>query len=169
MAILDGIVSMALVIVTKKMKEDVENILVLPVWCNISGILGSLITMMALEFHRLSFPTNAKNIAYISIHSFSNILTTFSKFLAFSFGSAVISSITLNAELPMSILCQYVLFPGLQPLDGSLYDLVGTIMIIMGITLPPLVNLIMYCKSNHKQQMMADDECKTLMADIKPH
>ncbi len=165
MAILDGVFSMGLVIVTKKMQGDVENILVLPVWYNISGIVGSLIAMTVLERHHLAFPTDAKNIAYIFLHSSSNVVTTFSKFLAFSYGSSVVSSITLNAELPMSTLCQYILFPNLQPLGGSMYDLVGTIMITVGITLTPLFNLITYCKCKKAQ----DNECKSLITgDVKP-
>ena len=73
-------------------------------------------------------------------------------FVALNFGSAVVCSIAFNAEIPLRVIFQYVLVSNLQPIDGSVYDIIGASIVTVGILLPLVVDLIKLKKGAEKDE-----------------
>ena len=119
LGILAGLSDTGKAILIKKLQPEVENIFTLEVYYNLTGILVSLILMLMIEFDRLSFPTDAENVIYFTIHATSKLITSFTLQLAYYYCSALICALTLNANLPLNALCEYGLFPSMQPLSGG--------------------------------------------------
>ncbi len=146
MGILAGLADTGKAILIKKLQPEVENIFILEVYYNLTGILVSSILMLMIEFDRLSFPTDAVNIIYFTIHATSKLITSFTLQLAYYYCSALICALTLNVNLPLNALCEYVLFRSMQPLSGgNSIEMTGVCIVTLGIILCPLVNLVQYC------------------------
>ncbi len=148
LSLLDGLACTGNSILTKKLQAEIENIFILAVYYNVTSILMSLILMFATELQDLYFPTDAKNILYFTIHSTSKLISSFTLQVALYFGSAVTCALTINANLPLNALCEYLLFRSEQPLSGgNSTELAGVIIVTIGVILCPLVELIEYCKT----------------------
>ena len=136
-------------ILTKKLQPEIEDIFILAVYYNLSGIVMALILMLITERNSMSFPDDAENITYFSIHTMSKLISSFSYQIALYFGSAVACTLTLNANLTLNALCEYVLFPSLQPLGGGNWvELTGIAVVTIGILVCPLVEIFVLCRSN---------------------
>ncbi len=157
LGILDGLACTGMSIITKKLQPEIENIFILAVYYNITGLLVSLILMLAIEIDRIFFPTDVKNIIFFTIHSTSTLISSFTLQIAFYFGSAVTIALTINANLPLNVLCEYVLFRSTQPLSGgNPIELTGVGIVTLGVALCPLLDFIEHCSS--KRHVISEQE-----------
>ena len=148
LGVLDGLACTGMSIITKRLQPEIENIFILAVYYNITGILVSLILMMATELDDLFFPTDVQNIILFAVHSTSKLISSFTLQVALYFGSAVTCALTINANLPLNVLCEYVLFRSTQPLSGgNPIELTGVGIVTLGVALCPLVDFIEHCSS----------------------
>ena len=162
MGVLDGLSCTGNSILTKKLQPEIENIFILAVYYNITGIFVSLILMLTIERDDLFFPTDVENIMYFTVHSTSKLISSFTLQMALYFASAVTCALTLNANLPLNVLCEYVLFSSVQPLSGgNPIELAGVGIVTLGVVLCPLVDFIQHCSS--KQHGMNPE--KVFLAD----
>ncbi len=162
MGVLDGLSCTGNSILTKKLQPEIENIFILAVYYNITGIFVSLILMLTIEQDDLYFPTDVENIMYFTVHSTSKLISSFTLQMALYFASAVTCALTLNANLPLNVLCEYVLFSSVQPLSGgNPIELAGVGIVTLGVVLCPLVDFIQHCSS--KQHGMNPE--KVFLAD----
>ena len=95
MGILAGLASTGNTVFTKKLQAEVEDIFILAVYYNITGLLASFILMLAIELDDLYFPTDAENILYFTIHATSKLITSYTIQLAYYYCSAVLCALTL--------------------------------------------------------------------------
>ncbi len=73
---------------------------------------------------------------YVIVHCSGQVIAVFTHFAAMQFGSPTSVAITLSSEIPMRMVCQYILFRDLQPLKGGMGDIIGSVLITIGIVLP---------------------------------
>ena len=134
MGIVAGLSDTVKAVLIKKLQPEVENIFILEVYYNLTGILVSLILMLLIEFDRFSFPSDAENIMYFTIHATSKLITSFTLQLAYYYCSAVLCAVTLNVNLPLNALCEYVLFRSMQPLSGgNSIEMAGVCIVTLGV------------------------------------
>ena len=162
-----GIIEMSIVTFTKLMEEHIRHVFILSFWCSITGLLVSVIFMLILELDKLTFPTDILNLLYLATHTICTGIACVIYFVALQFGSAIVCSIALNAEIPFRVLFQYVLAKNLQPIDGSVYDIIGAVIVTLGVVLPPVVDFIKLKKVPDKDEPhLIDDRDKDWEAKV---
>ncbi len=92
------------------------------------------------------------------------MVTSITHYAALYYATAVVVNITFNLEIPLRILCQYVLFRSLQPIHGSLYDLIGGIIITLAVTLPSAYDFAVYLKDTVFEKEQSKDEGESLLS-----
>ncbi len=153
--IASGLIEMVLVVVTKQMNDDVPNGVVLSLWNGIAGLVVSTVFMCCLELHKLTFPTDVENLLYLGGHTFCTAVACVTYFVALDYGSAIFCSIALNAEIPLRVLFEYVFATDIQPIDGNVLDVLGSVVVTLGVLLPAVIDLVKLKK------VAAKDEEKT--------
>ncbi len=162
LGIVAGLSDTGKAILIKKLQPEVESIFILEVYYNLTGILVSSILMLMIELDRLSFPTDAENITYFTIHATSKLITSFTLQLAYYYCSAVLCAVTLNVNLPLNALCEYVLFRSMQPLSGgNSIEMAGVCIVTLGVILCPLVNLVKYCVEDSPEKSLLVPSAKS--------
>ena len=67
-------------------------------------------------------------------------------------------ALTINANLALNVLCEYVLFRSTQPLSGgNPIELTGVAIVTLGVALCPLVDFIEHCSSKG-QDVISEQE-----------
>ena len=161
-----GIIEMTVVTFTKLMQDHLGHVFILSFWASISGLFVSLVFMFILELDRVTFPTDIMNILYLAGHTICTGIACVIFFVALQYGSAVVCSIALNAEIPFRVLFQYVLAKNLQPIDGSVYDIIGALIVTVGIVLPPVFDVVKLKMASRKSRQT--DEAKVpLISDCR--
>ncbi len=146
LAIATGVSGNLCIAFSKILQEYLQSPLILAVWYNISGIILCGICMSIFEVNDLALPSDVKSWLFFSTHVSSNVGICITFYSATYFASAVVCNITFNLEIPLRIICQYLIFSSLQPIDGSLYDLIGGIIITLAVILPSAKDFITFLK-----------------------
>ncbi len=133
-----GVLEASTVLSSKAMGTHIEHPMILAFYFALSGIPLSFTLMLILELDRLSFPTDGTMLFYLAGHTFMTGMADVTYFLGLDYGSAVAFSIAYNAEIPMRMFFQYIAATDLQPIDGSLWDITGAVIVTCGIALPPI-------------------------------
>ena len=136
MAIVTGISGNLTTAFSRCLNQHLQTPLILAVWYNIAGTVLCGILMCIFEVNILALPSDTRGWSFLAVHVFSNVGICLTYYSAMYFASAVVCSITFNLEIPLKLLCQYVVFRSLQPINGSLYDLIGGIVITLAVILP---------------------------------
>ncbi len=139
---LSGLIQSMTVTLTKLLKDEVDHFMILTFYFVWSGLVISVTLMLIFEFHKLTFPTDLLNISYVAGNTFLTGASAVWYFVALNYGSAIVISIAFNVEIPMRLLFQYVLASHLQPVEGSVWDICGAIVVTIGIALPAVTQLI---------------------------
>ncbi len=126
----------------KRIQHDVPSIHILTFWFTILGIVSSTVAMLAIEFNQLSIPQDWINSCYLIGHVIMSSSAIIVYILAIENSPVYITSIFINALIPIDMFLQYVCFPNLQPMKGSLYDMSGAILVTVGLLAPPVVTLL---------------------------
>ena len=161
-----GIIEMTVVTFTKLMQDHLGHVFILSFWVSISGLFVSLVFMFILELDKVTFPTDIMNLLYLAAHTICTGIACVIYFVALQYGSAVVCSIALNAEIPFRVLFQYVLARNLQLIDGSVYDIIGALIVTVGIVLPPVFDVIKL-KMASRMSHQTDEAKVPLMSDCK--
>ncbi len=139
---LSGIIQSMTVTLTKLLKDEVKHFMILTFYFTWSGLFISVTLMLIFEVNKLTFPTDLLNISYVAGHTFLTGASAVLYFVALNYGSAIVISIAFNVEIPMRLLFQYVLASHLQPVEGSVWDICGAIVVTIGIALPAVTQLV---------------------------
>ncbi len=162
-ACLSGISGNLFTTMTKVLQNHLESPVILAVWYKISGMILCAILMLIFELDNICLPSEAKNWLFLAIHVSSNIATSVTYYVAFYYATAVVCNIALSLEIPFMITSQYVIFSYLQPINGSLYDLVGAGIITLAVTLPFAYDFILYVKEKRIENKRLTDEEQNLI------
>ena len=152
MAISAGISTNLYTAMTRLLQGHLKSPVILVVWFDIVSILVSSVLMLVLEINDLALPSNANGWLYFALHLLASLTAT-TYYIALYFATAVVCNITFNLEIPISMLCQYVIFAHLQPIDGSLYDVIGGSIITFGIVLPSIYDFKQYLMERKLQSI----------------
>ncbi len=128
-----GISGNALSIITKLMHGKLDSVFVLTTLYILSGMSSAVLFMLDLELNHLTLPADRESWVYVIVHCAGQVIAVFTHFAAMHFGSPTSVAIALSSEILMRMICQYVLFPDLQPLKGGMGDIIGSILITIGI------------------------------------
>ncbi len=124
------------------MNDYVDHVLVVNFWYIIMSSLFSFIMMLVLEYERLTLPFQWDDIAFVTAHAITTGVGHLFWFTWIEFLSFIAIALIMNAEIPLKILCQYFLFPQLQPIKGGIFDFTGAIIITLGLTFPPISDML---------------------------
>ncbi len=151
LAFITGISGSLCIAFSKFLQDYLETPVVLAVWYNTFGMIICGLFMFMFEVNDLAIPFDFSGWAYLSLHVFSNVGISITFYLATYYASAILCNITFNLEIPLRILCQYVIFTSLQPIDGSLYDLIGGMIITLAVFLPSVYDFTRFLAESKSQ------------------
>ncbi len=114
---------------SKTLYDQVEDIQVLNFWCISGSTALSIVLMIGFEYKKLTLPSQLDDIMFLSTHVLTTGIGQVLNFALLELLSFIAIGIVINLEIPMGMLCQYILAPGLQPIKGGIFDLIGTIII----------------------------------------
>ncbi len=146
LSIICGISTSITYAIMKLLSDKVNDIMVLSFWVSAVGMVLSLSLMCIFESDRLTFPIEKNTMLYVLIHVAVTGIGSFTKSAAIYFGSSMIVAIVCNSEIPLKMLCQYFVFPSLQPVDSSVSDAVGAIVITVGIFVACVLESLEVCR-----------------------
>ncbi len=142
---------------SKTLKNKVEDILVLDFWYLWGSITFTSLFMVFFEKDRLSFPTKLDDIIYLATHSLTSGIAHMLNYVLLTLISFIAIGILVNLEIPLAMLCQYVIVPHFQPIKGGVFDLSGAVVITVGLLLPSLAELWYF---KHQQTQPNEQEEK---------
>ncbi len=134
------------------MKDQVDHVLVVNFWYIVMSSLFSLIMMLVLEYERLTLPSQWDDITFVTLHALTTGVGHLLWFAWIEFLSFIAIALIMNAEIPLKILCQYFLFPQLQPIKGGIFDFTGAIIITLGLVFPPISDLLQKRQDTNKDK-----------------
>ena len=127
-----------------RMKDQVDDVLIINFWYFNMSVVFSLTMALTVEWNKLTVPTKLNDIIYLTAHALTTGGGTLVWFSLISFISYLAITLLLNAEIPVKILCQYLIFPQLQPIKGSSFDFSGAIIVTIGLIIPPVAEIWKY-------------------------
>ncbi len=133
------------------MSKEVQDVLYINFWYLVMSNVVSIILMVIFEGDILALPTKSTDIIYVVVHGIASGLAHLALYALISFLSFIAITLFINAEILMKILCQYVMFPQLQPIQGGVFDLIGAIIIAIALVIPPLGELWEYRKDQENE------------------
>ena len=134
------------------MKDHVDHVLVVNFWYIVMSSLFSLIMMLALEYEKLTLPSQWDDIAFVTVHAITTGAGHLVWFAWIEFLSFIAIALFMNVEIPLKILCQYFLFPQLQPIQGGMFDFAGAIIITLGLIFPPISDFLQNRQQENKDK-----------------
>ena len=158
----NGISSCIAMYCSTKMKDQVEDVLIFNFWYNLVSIIISGTMMLTVEWHHLTIPTRLDDIIYTVIHALTTASGQLLWFALISFISFLAITMFVNAETIVKILCQYFIFPELQPIKGGLFDFIGAIIITIGLIIPSVPELWQLYRGDKKSEKSKDSESTPL-------
>ena len=144
-AVMAGFGEAVSVISLNSIQDDLENVHMLTFWFVLSGIICSLPGMFAFERELMSFPTELLNGCYLAGHIITSSLALLFYIVAMENLSASLMSILASAQIPVNVLLQYAFFTQLQPMKGGTSELIGAVVVTLGLIIQPLIDL---CRTN---------------------
>ena len=155
MSVLQGLTDVMYLYCSKTLNDHVDHILILHFWYLIGSILFSSLLMIGFERNRMTLPTQVDDIAFLTTYSLASAIALILNIIILTLLSFLTIGIFLNLEIPLAMLCQYLIVPQIQPIRGGVFDLCGSVLITIGLMLPSLGELWQWkCKRTHEQ----DDE-----------
>ncbi len=158
----NGIFSCIAMYCSTKMKDHVEDVLIFNFWYNLVSIIISGTMMLTVEWHHLTIPTKLDDIIYTVIHALTTASGQLLWFALISFISFLAITMFVNGETIVKILCQYFIFPELQPIKGGLFDFVGAIIITIGLIIPSVPELWQLYRRDKASDKSEDSESTPL-------
>ncbi len=119
-------------------------------WLLSTSALVSSVLMLVFEYHKITLPHKTEDIIYLTVHSLSAGIAYLLVYVTVLLLPLVTFSIVTTSAIPMEIVCQYVIVTHLQPIKPGYVDLLGAIVITVGLILPPLGELCTQIKCKHK-------------------
>ncbi len=126
------------------MKDKVNDVLIVDFWYLIISMIFSFIMMLTVEYDKLKLPDQSNDIFYLVSYCLTAGYAHLAWFALTKFISFLAITLFLNGEIPTAILFQYVLFKELQPIKSGFYGLVGSIVITVGLLIPPIGEICEY-------------------------
>ena len=154
LCVTNGISTSIYYVMNKLLADKVNDIMVLSFMISIVGVLLSIGLMCIFEMKDITFPKDQYNLTYLTVHAVLSGAESFSKSAAIYFGSSLIVQIVCTAEVPLKLVCQYFLFPDLQPIESNVYDVIGATIITAGILLSCMLEAASFCnrESGEKEE-----------------
>ncbi len=154
------------------MSKEVKDVLFINFWYLVMSNVVSFIMMAIFERDILALPTKSIDIVCIVVHGMSSGLAHLAFYALISFLSVIAITLFTNAEILIKIACQYIIFPQLQPIQGSVFDLIGAIIIAIALVIPPLGELWEYRKdqeNDHSEKSEYTPLAKNLDEEKESH
>ncbi len=148
------------------MSKDVKDVLFINFWYLMMSNVVSLIMMAIFERDILSLPTKTIDIVYVVVHGLASGLGHLAWYALISFVSFIAITLFVNAEILMKILCQYAIFPHLQPIQRGLFDFIGAIIITIALIIPPVGDLWQY-RTDKNNEQQEDSETVPLAKNLE--
>ena len=126
----------------KMIQNDIENVLVLSFWFTLSGTVASSVIMIPLEWTRLAVPEDLENSLYLLGHVGTSSLAMVCYVVAMGKLTSHLMSLFNSAQIPVNIFLQYIFFKHLQPMKCGLMEVIGAIIVTIGLSIHPIMTLI---------------------------
>ncbi len=139
LCIIGGMSSSIHNVLTKSLVDKVKDIMILSFFVSVIGVVLSITLMCIFEMEDINFPINNNKIIYLFVHAVLSGAESFTKSAAIYYGSSLIVAIVWNAEIPLKMICQHLLFSNLQPIKSSVSDIIGASVITLGISISCLL------------------------------
>ena len=139
--VLNGLSDVIYFYCSKTLNDHVEHVLVLDFWYLVGSIIFTSLLMLGLEHNRLTLPTQVDDIVFLTTHSLTTAVAHILNYVLLTLLPFIAIGILVNLEIPLAMLCQYVIVPQFQPIRGGVFDLCGTVLITAGLVLPSLGEL----------------------------
>ncbi len=158
--VLHGISDVIYFYCSKTLKDQVDDILVLDFWYLWGSITFTVLSMVLFEKDRIALPTRLDDTMYLAAHSLTSGVAHMLNYVLLTLISFIAIGILVNLEIPLAMLCQYVIVPHFQPIRGGVFDLSGAIVITIGLLLPSLGELwhLKCQQTQHREQDGEMDE-----------
>ncbi len=125
----------------KTIKDKTDNELFIVFWLLLASAVFSTGLMFIFEHHNLTLPCKLEDIIYLLVHCLSTGIAYILVNVTVLLVPLVTFGLVSTAVIPMDIVCQYVIVRQLQPITPGFTDLIGAILITVGLVLPPLGEL----------------------------
>ncbi len=142
-----GLAEAVSIVSLKYIQDDISEVHILTFWMGVSGLIFSIIVLLIHDLGQIDYPRNISQSLYLAGHALAIATGQCVYVLAMEKTPAHVISILLNAQIPTNMLFQYVIVRNLQPISGSIYDIIGACIVTLGLVLPPVANL---CKSEKR-------------------
>ncbi len=142
-----GIAEAVSIVSLKYIQHDIVEVHILTFWIAVSGLIFSTVVMVVFELGKVDYPRDIPKAFFLTGHALAVASGQCVYVLAIEKTSAHLISILLNGQIPTNMLFQYVIVRNFQPITGSLYDVIGALVVTLGLVLPPAVEV---CKNNIK-------------------
>ena len=133
-------------------KDKVTDVLIVDFWYLVISMIFSFIMMLTVEYDKLKLPDQSNDILYLVGYCLTAAYAHLAWFALIKFVSFLAVTLFLNGQIPAAILFQYVLFKKLQPIKSGPYGLVGSIVITVGLLIPPVGKICEYKKYEKFEQ-----------------
>ncbi len=164
LAVVAGFGEAISVISLNSIQDDLENIHVLTFWFVVSGIICSVLGMLAFERESMTLPTDLFNGGYLMGHVVTSSGALLCYIIAMSHLSASLMSILASAQIPVNVLLQYAFFKQLQPINGGTLEILGASIVTLGLIIQPLIDIHGDgCRSSSNADV---NETNTLLPEI---
>ncbi len=117
---------------------------VLSFWVSIAGLPISLALVPCFE--KITFVTDIKSIILVIGHAGAAGLCVMLFYTAVELTPAILVSLAITSEQPMRTLAQYVIIPDYQASRGGPFDIIGSMVVTIALSLPG----IWYCLDERK-------------------
>ena len=140
-AILSGLGEAVSVVVQKYYEDEFPSVHVLTFWSSAAGIILSLSYLLVIQYQSIAIPQDLGTCLLVLGNSLVNGLGLTLYIISMKVASTYVLSIFHNAHIPTALLFETVWFENLQPIREGIYDLIGPIILSVGLLIPPVWTL----------------------------
>ncbi len=140
-AIFSGLGEAVSVVVQKYYEDEFPSVHVLTFWSTAVGFILSLCCLLVFQYQNIAIPHDLDTCLLVLGHSSVVGIGLTLYIISMKVASTYVLSIFHNAHIPTALLFETVWFGNLQPIPGGIYDLVGPIILSIGLLIPPVWTL----------------------------
>ena len=124
---------------------------VLSFWVSAAGIPISLGFIPIIE--QLKFVSNIRSILLVIGHAATAGVSIILFCLALERAPGVVVSLTFTSDLPIRTLAQYLVIPDFQPPGGGVFDIIGSVVVTIALSLAGVLDLLDKRKTKTEELM----------------
>ncbi len=137
-AMLSGVSEAVSVVVQKYYEDEFSSVHILTFWSSLSGIVMSVFILLVFQYSYIAIPNDTET-CFLVLGQALVVGVGFTLYIiSMKVASTFVVSIFHNAHIPTAVLFETFWFGNLQPIRGSIYDLIGPIIVTIGLVIPPI-------------------------------